>query len=115
MISDLIEISAPASEAEQGKAKRKPAKKAKATNEAKPAKKARPAKAAKPKPERSNKKGGVIALMKRAKGATLAEIMKATGWQAHTVRGFVSILGKKGGEKIESSKSADGERTYKIK
>ena len=46
----------------------------------------------------------MIAMMKRAKGATLAEIMKATKWQAHTVRGFVSILGKK--EKIESFKSA---------
>ncbi len=53
--------------------------------------------------------------MKRAKGATLAEIMKTTRWQAHTVRGFVSILDSKGGEKIESSKSAAGERTYKIK
>ena len=53
-------------------------------------------------------------MIKRAKGATLAEIMKATGWQAHTVRGFVSILGSKGGEKVESSKSAWGERTYKI-
>ena len=30
-------------------------------------------------------------------------------WQPHTVRGFVSILGNKGGEKIESSKSVDGE------
>ena len=40
--------------------------------------------------------------------------MKATGWQPHTVRGFVSILGKKGGDKIESSKSTDSERTYKI-
>ena len=70
--------------------------------------------ASKPKADRANKKAEVIALMKRAKGATLAEIMKATGWQAHTVRGFVSILGSKGGEKIESSKSADGERTYKI-
>ena len=45
-------------------------------------------------------------MMKRAKGATLPEIMKATGWQPHTVRGFVSILGGKGGEKIESSKNA---------
>ena len=41
--------------------------------------------------------------------------MKATGWQAHTVRGFASIPGKKGGEKVESSKSAGVERTYKIK
>lgn len=52
--------------------------------------------------------------MMRAKGATLAEFMKATSRQAHTVRGFVSMLGKKGEEKIESSKSAYGERTYKI-
>ena len=55
--------------------------------------------AGKPKADRTNKKAEVIALMKRAKGGTLAEIMKATGWQAHTVRGFVSILGSKGGEK----------------
>ena len=63
---------------------------------------------------RSNKKAEVIAMMKRAKGATLAEIMEATGWQAHTVRGFVSILGSKGGEKVESSKNAAGERSYRI-
>ena len=41
--------------------------------------------------------------------------MEHTGWQKHTVRGFVSILGSKGGLKIESSKNADGERTYRIK
>jgi hypothetical protein len=29
-------------------------------------------------------------MMKGPKGATLAEIIKVTGWQAHTVRGFVS-------------------------
>jgi hypothetical protein len=64
--------------------------------------------------ERNNKKAEVIALMKRARGATLAEIVEATGWQKHTVRGFVSILGSKGGEKIESSKNAAGERTYRV-
>jgi hypothetical protein len=70
--------------------------------------------AGKPKSDGTNKKAEVIAMMKRAKGETLAEIMGATNWQAHTVRGFVSILGSKGGEKIESSKNAAGERTYKI-
>jgi hypothetical protein len=40
--------------------------------------------------------------------------METTGWQKHTVRGFVSILGSKGGEKIESSKNAAGERNYRI-
>ena len=88
---------------------RKPAKKARAVK-----KSSRVKKAGKPKADRANKKAEVTALMKRAKGATLAEIMEATGWQAHTVRGFARILGSKGGETIESSKSADGERTYKI-
>ena len=46
------------------------------------------------------------------KGVTLAEIVEATGWQKHTVRGFVSILGGKGGQKIESAKNAAGERSY---
>jgi len=64
--------------------------------------------------ERSNKKAEVIVMMKRAKGATLAEIIAATGWQTHTVRGFVSILGSNEGQKIESSKNDAGERTYKI-
>ena len=82
----------------------------KAGKRAKPAKKAGREKkaAAKPKADRTNKKAEVIAMMKRAKGATLPEMMKATGWQPHTVRGFVSILGSKGGEKIESSRNAAG-------
>ena len=102
----------PETAAAPGKAKgaRKAAKKPKPSKNAGRAKKP----ARKPKKDGTNKKAEVIAMMKRAKGATLAEIMKATGWQPHTVRGFVSILGSKGGEKIESSKNAAGERTYKI-
>jgi len=50
-------------------------------------------------------------MMKRAKGATLPEIMKATGWQA---RYASSEWVSKGGEKVESFKNAAGERTYKI-
>jgi hypothetical protein len=81
-------------------------------NKAKPAGRTRAQKGA---PEaRTNKKAEIIALMKRAKGVTLAEIMEATGWQRHTVRGFVSLLGSKGGEKIESSKNAAGDRCYRI-
>jgi Protein of unknown function (DUF3489) len=88
----------------------RPAKKATATKKAKLAKRA----AAKPAAERSNKKAEVIAMMKRLKGVTLPEIAAATNWQKHTIRGFVSLLGSKGGEKVESSKNAAGERVYKI-
>ena len=66
----------------------------------KPAKKAGRAKmpASTPKADRANKKAEVIAMMKRSKGATLAEIMAVTKWQAHKVRGFVSILAAKEGK-----------------
>jgi len=67
-----------------------PQPKTKRTKKAKPAKKASRAKkpARKPKADRANKKAEVIAMMKRAKGATLAEIIAATDWQPHTVRGL---------------------------
>jgi hypothetical protein len=87
--------------------------KGKATKSAaKPTKRARAQKSAKA--ERTNKKAEVIAMMKRARGVTLVEIVETTGWQKHTVRGFVSILGSKAGLKIESSKNAAGERSYRI-
>jgi len=38
--------------------------------------------------------------------------MEATGWQAHSVRGFISNAGKKPGIKVESSKNEAGDRTY---
>jgi hypothetical protein len=62
-----------------------------------------------------SKKSEVIDLMRRSQGATLNEIMELTGWQAHTVRGFVSgTLIKKLGLKIESFRSNEKERTYRV-
>ena len=98
------------SETAPPKVRRKPAKQAKPSKRAA----AKAKKPAKEKAGRANKKAEIIAMMQRAKGVTLAEIMKVTGWQAHTVRGFVSILGSKGGHEIDSSKSESGERTYRI-
>jgi hypothetical protein len=63
-----------------------------------------------------SKKADIIRLLERAKGATLDEIMEATGWQAHSVRGFISgTLGKKLKLKVESFKSDKGDRTYRVK
>ena len=94
-----------------GKAKAAAPKKA-----AKVAKKgAKPAAAKKTSAPRAESKGAkIIEMIGRAKGATLAEIMKATGWQAHSVRGFISIAAKKNRIKIESTKNEAGDRVYLI-
>ena len=71
--------------------------------------------AAKPAREGS-KKAIVLALLCRPEGATLADIQAATSWQAHSVRGFLSgALGKKMGLTVESFKTPDGVRSYRIK
>jgi len=63
-----------------------------------------------------SKAANVLDLLKRADGATLAELMKATGWQAHSVRGFLSgTVSKKLGLAVASTKGEDGERSYTVK
>lgn len=63
-----------------------------------------------------SKAAKILDLLKRPEGATLKGLMKATDWQAHSVRGFLSgTIGKKMGLKIASTKTEDGERTYSIK
>jgi hypothetical protein len=58
----------------------------------------------------------VLELLRRPEGATLAELRAATGWQPHSVRGFLSGgLGKKMGLTVESLKTAEGARAYRIK
>jgi hypothetical protein len=62
-----------------------------------------------------SKTAKVLAMLRQTKGATLKELVKATGWQAHSVRGFLSgTLGKKMGLALESNKGQDRERFYKI-
>lgn len=62
-----------------------------------------------------SKKAIVLDMLRRPEGATLADIQSATGWQAHSVRGFISGgLSKKMGIKIESFKSDSGDRAYRI-
>jgi len=83
------------------------------------------AKAAKKAPKRGKKAGGaregskaakILELLKRPEGATLAAIMKACSWQAHSVRGFLSgTIRKKLGLNVVSTRAEDGERTYSIK
>ena len=90
-------------------------KKAKAARKAKPAKKASKG-AKKAGPARDGSKAAkILDLLKRPNEATLAEIMKATDWQAHSVRGFISgSLGKKLGLTVVSAKRENGERVYSI-
>ena len=66
-------------------------------------------------PREGSKKATVLELLRRKNGATLAEIAKATKWQNHTIRGFISgTLGKKMGLTVESTRTEEGERLYKI-
>jgi Protein of unknown function (DUF3489) len=89
-----------ASKAEKGAKKPKGAKPAKSNDSAR----------------QGSKAAKVLELLKRPGGSTLAELMKATNWQAHSVRGFLSgTVGKKLGLRLESTKAENGERTYSIK
>jgi len=73
------------------------------------------AKNATPTTRDGSKKAIVLDMLKRPDGVTLADIMSATAWQAHSVRGFISgSLGKKMGLTIESFKRPDGVRAYRL-
>lgn len=112
MSTNTIDSTAATATSQRRPAKPEGGRKSAKSAKAKPARKSKTA--AKPKARRANKKAEVIDLMRRPSGATLAEIIESTGWQRHTVRGFVSLLGSKGGLKVESAKSASGERKYHI-
>lgn len=96
-----------------------------APKKGRPGKKATSAKKA-PKTHKSEKKGDsardgskaatILELLKRPIGATAKELEKATGWQPHSVRGFLSgTVRKKMGRDVVSTKGDNGERSYSIK
>ena len=67
------------------------------------------------KPREGTKQQQMIDLLRRPQGATLAEIVEATGWQQHTIRGAMAgALKKKLGLTITSEKDEARGRIYKI-
>ena len=67
-------------------------------------------------PSRDTKQSRLIALLQTKSGATMTQIVKITGWQAHTVRGTISgVLRKKLGFEVSSTPNTDsGDRLYRI-
>jgi len=66
-------------------------------------------------PRPGSKAATVLELLQRPQGVGLKDLIKATGWQPHSVRGFLSgIVTKKMGLKVKSIKAESGERRYKV-
>jgi Protein of unknown function (DUF3489) len=58
----------------------------------------------------------IIALLRRRDGASIAELQKATGWQAHSVRGLLSgTIKKRLGLTLKSETDDQGIRRYRVK
>ena len=95
--------------------KRKGARTRKARSASKVRSKAARGRVASPQQTRANsKQAQVLALLRGADGATIASVMHCTGWQPHTVRGFLAaVVRKKLGLKLVSEKT-DGPRVYRI-
>lgn len=68
-----------------------------------------------PRSREGTKEALLIAMLRRPEGATIAQVIEATGWQPHTVRGAISgALKKKRGLEVTSEKNEGGERVYRI-
>jgi hypothetical protein len=66
-------------------------------------------------PRGGTKTDKILDLLKRPGGVTLKELVKLTVWHPNSVRGFLSgTIGKKLGTPVESFKSSDGDRSYRL-
>lgn len=66
-------------------------------------------------PRKGTKQALLVGMLRRPEGATIGQIVKATGWRRHTIRGAISgAVKKKLGLAVTSEKTEGGERTYHI-
>ena len=76
---------------------------------------AKPAALRQPTQRTGTKQAQIIALLQRPEGATIAEIVQATAWQAHSARGVISgVLKKKLGLVVGSTKEDGRGAVYRI-
>ena len=64
--------------------------------------------------EPGSKQSRVIAMLQSPEGATIAAMMQATGWQQHSVRGFLAGVVRKRLKLKLGSKKVDGIRVYRV-
>ncbi len=56
----------------------------------------------------------IVSLLCRTNGASIAELVKVTSWQAHSIRGFMAGTLKKKGVEVTSTREDDKDRRYRI-
>ena len=65
--------------------------------------------------QKATKANAILGLLRNPDGATIEEMMKATGWQAHSVRGFLSgTVKKRMGLSVQSVQPEKGDRRYLV-
>lgn len=63
----------------------------------------------------TSKQAALIEMLTRPDGATIAQVMETTGWQAHTVRGTISgVLKRKLGLEVQREQNAAGATVYRL-